>query len=98
MAKESLSNKGKSFEMEDQHIFGVAAHLLLNHQAGKVQNRGAAPPVVSTTGSRFGLLLTSAITSKGHRMLIISEGGIESDVFIKFFKKLLVSAKRKNFL
>jgi Transposase and inactivated derivatives len=43
--------------------------------------------------------LLSAITSKGHmRFMIKEKGGVNSDVFIEFLKRLLVGAKRPVFL
>jgi hypothetical protein len=54
---------------------------------------------VATTGARHGMSLISAITSKGHmRFMITEKGGVNSDVFIEFLKRLLVGAKRAVFL
>jgi transposase len=78
--------------------FGDAAHIRSDHHSGRTWGVKGKTPVVTTTGSRFGLSLISAITSKGHMRFMIVEGGVGSDVFIKFLKRLLIGAKRKIFL
>src|SRR5215470_14220656 len=43
--------------------------------------------------------LISAITSRGHmRFMIKEKGGVNSDVFIEFLKRLMVGSKNKIFL
>jgi len=78
--------------------FGDAAHIRSDHHSGRTWGIKGKTPVVETTGSRFGLSLISAITSKGQMRFMVVEGGVKSDVFIKFLKRLMVGAKRKIFL
>jgi transposase len=78
--------------------FGDAAHIRSDHHSGKTWGVKGQTPIVKTTGSRFGFSLISAITSKGHMRFMIREGGVNSDVFIEFLKRLIVGAKRKIFL
>lgn len=91
-----LKNRA-SLEKADIY-FGDAAHIRSDHHSGKTWSLKGQTPVVKTTGSRFGFSLISAITSKGHMRFMIREGGINSDVFIEFLKRLIVGASRKIFL
>lgn len=55
-------------------------------------------PVVKTTGSRFSFSLISAVSSRGLMRFMITEGGVNSAVFIQFLKRLVAGAERKIFL
>src|SRR5271169_4895372 len=79
--------------------FGDAAHIRSDHHAGRTWGKKGETPIVVTTGARHGMSLLSAITSKGHmRFMIKEKGGVNSDVFIEFLKRLLVGATRPVFL
>src|ERR1700681_864014 len=79
--------------------FADAAHIRSDHHAGRTWGKKGETPIVVTTGARHGMSLLSAITSKGHmRFMIKEKGGVNSDVFIEFLKRLLVGAKRPVFL
>src|SRR5277367_5181561 len=90
----------KMAQMQGADIyFGDAAHMRSNHHVGRTWGKKAGTPVVGTTGTRHGISLISAITSKGHMRFMIKEsGGVNADVFIEFLKRLLIGAKRKIFL
>jgi hypothetical protein len=76
-----------------------AAHIRSDHHAGRTWGKKGETPIVVTTGARHGMSLLSAITSKGHmRFMIKEKGGVNSDVFIEFLRRLLVGAKRPVFL
>lgn len=84
---------------EDANIFfGDAAHIRSDHHAGKTWGKKGVTPVVVSTGARFSFSLISAITSKGYMRFMVTEGGVNSGVFIKFLKKLIIGAKKKIFL
>jgi len=79
--------------------FGDAAHIRSDHHSGKTWGKKGETPIVVSTGARHGMSLISAITSKGKmRFMIKEKGGVNSDVFIEFLKRLMVGAKRKIFL
>src|SRR5450631_2367831 len=79
--------------------FGDAAHIRSDHHAGRTWAKKGETPIVLATGSRHGMSLISAITSKGHMRFMIKEsGGVNADVFIEFLKRLLFGAKRPIFL
>ena len=79
--------------------FGDAAHIRSDHHAGRTWGKKGETPIVTATGSRHGMSLISAITSKGHMRFMIKEsGGVNADVFIEFLKRLLIGAKRSIFL
>jgi transposase len=79
--------------------FGDAAHIRSDHHSGKTWGKKGETPIVVSTGARHGISLISAITSKGKmRFMIKEKGGVNSDVFIEFLKRLMVGARRKIFL
>lgn len=79
-------------------FFGDAAHVRSDHHAGKTWGKKGVTPIVESTGSRFSFSLISAITAKGHMRFMVTEGGVNSDVFIEFLKRLITGAKNKIFL
>ena len=79
--------------------FGDAAHIRSDHHSGRTWGKKGETPIVMATGARHGMSLISAITSKGHMRFMIKEsGGVNSDVFIEFLKRLLSGAKCPIFL
>jgi transposase len=90
----------KMAQMQGADIyFGDAAHIRSDHHAGRTWGKKGETPVVLSTGSRHGMSLISAITSKGHmRFMIKEKGGVNSEVFIEFLKRLLAGAKRPIYL
>src|SRR5471030_3242 len=79
--------------------FGDAAHIRSDHHSGRTWGKKGETPIVMATGARHGMSLISAITSRGHMRFMIKEsGGVNSDVFIEFLKRLLIGAKRSIFL
>jgi len=80
-------------------FFGDAAHMRSDHHAGRTWGKKGETPVVLSTGARYSMSLISAITSRGHmRFMIKEKGGVNSDVFIEFLKRLMVGSKNKIFL
>jgi transposase len=80
-------------------FFGDAAHMRSDHHAGRTWGKKGETPVVLSTGARYGMSLISAITSRGHmRFMIKEKGGVNSDVFIEFLKRLMIGSKNKIFL
>src|ERR1700751_204045 len=80
-------------------FFGDAAHIRSDHHAGRTWGKKGETPVVLSTGARYGMSLISAITSRGHmRFMIKEKGGVNSDAFIEFLKRLMIGSKNKIFL
>src|ERR1700757_4160078 len=80
-------------------FFGDAAHMRSDHHAGRTWGKKGETPVVLSTGARYSMSLISAITSHGHmRFMIKEKGGVNSDAFIEFLKRLMVGSKNKIFL
>jgi transposase len=90
----------KMAQMQGADIyFGDAAHVRSDHHAGRTWGKKGETPVVLSTGSRHGMSLISAITSKGQmRFMIKEKGGVNSEVFIEFLKRLLAGVKRPIYL
>jgi len=79
--------------------FGDAAHIRSDHHAGRTWGKKGETPIVLSTGSRHGMSLISAITSRGKmRFMIKEKGSVNSDVFITFLKRLMVGAKKPIYL
>jgi transposase len=96
---DSFISKNEGMAEGADIYFGDAAHIRSDHHAGRTWGKKGETPIVVTTGARHGMSLLSAITSKGHmRFMIKEKGGVNSDVFIEFLKRLLVGAKRPVFL
>lgn len=78
--------------------FGDAAHIRSDHHAGKTWGIKGETPVVMTSGARFSFSLISAVSSRGLMRFMVTEGGVNSAVFIQFLRRLVAGAKRKIFL
>jgi transposase len=79
--------------------FGDAAHIRSDHHAGRTWGKKGVTPIVSSTGSRHGMSLISAITARGKmRFMIKDKGSVNSAVFIEFLKRLMVGAKKPIYL
>src|SRR6516162_998885 len=79
--------------------FGDAAHMRSDHHAGRTWGKKGETPVVLSTGARYRVSLISAVTSRGYmRFMIKEKGGVNSDVFIEFLRRLMVGARNKIFL
>jgi transposase len=79
--------------------FGDAAHIRSDHHAGRTWGKKGETPIVLSTGSRHGMSLISAITSRGKmRFMIKEKGSVNSDVFITFLKRLMVGARKPIYL
>jgi transposase len=79
--------------------FGDAAHIRSDHHAGRTWGKKGETPIVLSTGSRHGVSLISAITSRGKmRFMIKEKGSVNSDVFIGFLKRLMVGARKPIYL
>lgn len=90
--------KSRASKEKADIYFGDAAHIRSDHHAGKTWGVKGETPVVKTTGSRFSFSLISAVSSRGLMRFMVTEGGVNSAVFIQFLKRLIAGAKRKIFL
>ena len=90
----------KRAQMQGADIyFGDAAHIRSDHHAGRTWGKKGVTPIVESTGSRHGMSLISAITSRGKmRFMVKEKGSVNSDVFIEFLKRLIVGAKKPIYL
>lgn len=90
--------KSRASKEKADIFFGDAAHIRSDHHAGKTWALKGQTPIVKSNGARFGFSLISAITSRGKMKFMIKEGGVDSNVFIEFLKRLIQGSKRKVFL
>jgi transposase len=95
LKKEYPKIKALASREKAEIFFGDAAHIRSDHHAGRTWGKRGETPVVETTGARHGMSLISAITARGHmRFMIKEKGGVNSQVFIEFLKRLITGARR----
>jgi transposase len=95
LKKEYPKIKALASREKAEIFFGDAAHIRSDHHAGRTWGKQGQTPVVETTGARHGMSLISAITARGHmRFMIKEKGGVNSQVFIEFLKRLITGARR----
>ena len=96
--KEYPEIRRKALKEGAEIYFGDAAGIRSDHHSGRTWGKKGETPIVESTGARFSLSLISAVTSKGKMRFMIKEGGVNSQVFIGFLKRLMVGARKKIFL
>ena len=90
--------KRRAAQMGASIYFGDASHLRSDFHAGTTWGKKGKTPVIKKTGKRFGLSVISAINNKGLMRFTVVDGGVNSDRFIEFLKRLIFKAKNKIFL
>lgn len=64
--------------------------------------RGYSPKgkktIVKVSGKRFSISMVSAITNEGEMRYMIYKGGMNTEIFIEFLKRLIYKEKRKKYL
>ena len=78
--------------------FGDAAHIRSDHHAGKTWGIKGQTPIVVSTWARFSFSLLSAVSARGLMRFMVTEGGVNSEVFMQFLKRLVMNTQRKIFL
>jgi transposase len=73
---------------------GVRSH----DQRGRSFSMKGQTPVILKTSKRFGVNMISAVSNRGKLHFMIYKGGINSDKFTQFLKRLKKSVKGKIFL
>ena len=76
--------------------FGDEAHVRSDYHSGTTWAPVGKTPVVKTTGSRKSVSMLSAINMRGRISFDVREGGVDSEVFIEFCKKLMADAGEKK--
>jgi transposase len=79
-------------------FFGDEAGVRSDHHAGTTWGVKGKTPVVSSTGSRFGLNLISAVSAQGEFRFMTVKGRVGATHFIDFIKRLLHNVPRVVFL
>jgi transposase len=79
-------------------FFGDEAGVRSDHHAGTTWAVKGKTPVVSSTGSRFGLNLVSAVSAQGEFRFMTVKGRVGATQFIEFIKRLLHNVPRMVFL
>jgi transposase len=79
-------------------FFGDEAGVRSDHHAGTTWAVKGRTPVVSSSGSRFGLNLISAVAAQGEFRFMTVKGRIGAATFIEFLKRLIHNADRMIFL
>jgi transposase len=79
-------------------FFGDEASVRSDYHSGTTWAPRGKTPVVETTGTRHKVNLISAISPRGAMRFMVTEGSVNSSVFIEFLKRLIVKAERPIFL
>jgi transposase len=79
-------------------FFGDEAGIRSDHHAGTTWAVKGKTPVVSSTGSRFGLNLISAVSAQGEFRFMAVRGRVGAVKFIDFMKRLIHGVEQKVFL
>src|SRR5215470_2289646 len=87
LKQEYPKNKALAQREKADIFFGDAAHIRSDHHAGRTWGKKGETPVVLSTGARYGM-----------RFMIKEKGGVNSDAFIEFLKRLMIGSKNKFFL
>ncbi len=81
-----------------QIFFADEAGVRSDYHSGTTWGRRGRTPVVSSTGTRFGVNLISAISAQGQLRFMLTKGRVTAAVFIEFLKRLLVGATTPIFV
>jgi transposase len=84
--------------MKARVFFGDEAGVRSDHHAGTTWGVKGKTPVVTSTGSRFGLNMISAVTAQGEFRFTTVKGRVNAPQFLEFIKRLLHNADRPVFL
>lgn len=79
-------------------FFADEAGVRSDYHSGTTWGRRGQTPVVSSTGTRFGANLLSAVSARGQLRFMVAKGRVSAAVFIAFLKRLLVNAPGPIFL
>jgi len=79
-------------------FFGDEAGVRSDHHGGTTWAVKGKTPVVSTTGSRFGLNMISAVSAQGEFRFMTVQGSVRAPVFIEFIKRLIHGTNQMVFL
>jgi transposase len=85
-------------QMKAVIFFGDEAGVRSDHHAGTTWAPKGKTPVVSSTGSRFGLNIISAVAAQGEFRFMTVKGKVGAPQFIEFIKRLLHGMARMVFL
>ena len=85
-------------KMKARIFFGDEAGLRSDHHAGTTWGVKGKTPVVTSTGSRFGLNMISAVAAQGEFRFMTVEGRVNAPQFLDFIKRLLHNADPPVFL
>jgi transposase len=84
--------------MKARIYFGDEAGIRSDHHAGTTWAVKGKTPVVTSTGSRFGLNMISAVSAQGEFRFMVVKGRINAPQFLEFIKRLVHNADRPAFL
>lgn len=84
--------------MKARIYFGDEAGIRSEHHAGTTWGVKGKTPVVTSTGSRFGLNMISAVSAQGEFRFMVIKGRVNALQFLEFVKRLVHNADRPVFL
>jgi len=85
-------------KMKATIFFGDEAGIRSDHHAGTTWGVKGKTPVVTSTGSRFGLNMISAVSAQGEFRFMVIKGRVNAPQFLEFVKRLVHNTDRPVFL
>jgi len=79
-------------------FFADEASIRSDYHSGTTWAPKGQTPVIRTTGARFKINMISAISARGDLRFMLTEKGMNGDLFIEFLKRLIYGAKNPVFL
>ena len=79
-------------------MYADEAGLRSDYHTGTTWGKIGQTPIVKTTGKRFSIQMLSAVGVDNHFEFMLHEGGVNSEVFIKFLRQLLIGVSKPIFL
>ena len=88
--------KAKAKKEKAEIHWGDEAGVQSSHNAGKSYSQKGKTPVIKTTAKRFSRSVISSITNKGRMQFMTYKGGMKSEGFIEFMRRLVKHRKGKK--
>ena len=85
-------------KMKATIFFGDEAGIRSDHHGGTTWGVKGKTPIVTSTGSRFGLNMISAVSAQGEFRFMVVRGRINAPQFLDFVKRLVHNADHPAFL
>jgi transposase len=98
LKQEFPKSQSEAKRLKAKIFFGDEAGVRSDFHSGTTWGIRGKTPIVSSTGSRFSLNMSSVVNRLGHLRFMVTRKRIGATVFIEFLKRLIHGSKRMIFL